>query len=371
MADDPRRDAPGRRGREDGEGRASSSPTKLGVDAPIMRRDARDRCTRACRCAKRSTALLVAPGEGRARLAMLGYVLDEIFVQHRAPSGHPERPARAEAVRDALVAAGIAERGTHVAIRAGHRRRARCACTRRATSRELERVVPGKSGWIDPDTYLLAGHVGCRARGGRLDERARAARDEGRAAAGHRASCARRATTRRAIRRWASACSTTSRSRRRRRARRVRRASRSSTGTSTTATARRTSSGTIRTCSTCPCTSSRTTRAPARRRRSAASARRGATINVGLPAGSARRRVRRGVRSRVPARARAVQAGPAVHLAGFDAFEHDPLAGMRVTHAGLRGDGAPAARGRRQRGPVGASSPCSKAATISTASPAA
>ena len=31
---------------------------------------------------------------------MLGYVLDDIFIQHRSPSGHPERPARAEAVRD-------------------------------------------------------------------------------------------------------------------------------------------------------------------------------------------------------------------------------------------------------------------------------
>ena len=30
----------------------------------------------------------------------LGYVLDEIFIDHRAPSGHPERPARAEAVPD-------------------------------------------------------------------------------------------------------------------------------------------------------------------------------------------------------------------------------------------------------------------------------
>jgi acetoin utilization deacetylase AcuC-like enzyme len=49
---------------------------------------------------------------------MLGYVLDDIFVQHRAPSGHPERPARAEAIRDALVAADIAHKGTHIPTRA-------------------------------------------------------------------------------------------------------------------------------------------------------------------------------------------------------------------------------------------------------------
>jgi acetoin utilization deacetylase AcuC-like enzyme len=86
----------------------------------------------------------------------LGYVLDDVFVDHRAPSGHPERPARAEAVRDALIAAGIAARGRHVA-------------TRPATDDELLRVhsaayldelgklVPGKSGWLDADTYFSPG----------------------------------------------------------------------------------------------------------------------------------------------------------------------------------------------------------------------
>jgi len=87
---------------------------------------------------------------------MLGFVLDEVFVEHRAPSGHPERPARAEAVREALIAAGIANRGTHVA-------------TRVATDEELARVhaggylddlakaVPGKTGWLDADTYFSPG----------------------------------------------------------------------------------------------------------------------------------------------------------------------------------------------------------------------
>jgi acetoin utilization deacetylase AcuC-like enzyme len=86
----------------------------------------------------------------------LGYVLDEIFLQHRSPSGHPERPARAEAVRDALVGAGIAGRGVHVPIRP-------------ATDDELIRVhgaayleglakqLPGRTGWLDPDTYFSPG----------------------------------------------------------------------------------------------------------------------------------------------------------------------------------------------------------------------
>ncbi len=87
---------------------------------------------------------------------MLGYVLDEVFVQHRAPLGHPERPARAEAVRDALVAAGVRERGRQIEARI-------------ATDDELGRVhggaylddltreVPGKTGWLDADTYFSPG----------------------------------------------------------------------------------------------------------------------------------------------------------------------------------------------------------------------
>ncbi len=87
---------------------------------------------------------------------MLGYVLDEIFTQHRAPSGHPERPARVEAIRDALLAAGIAAKGTHVAIRTASDEELERVHTGAFLS-ELERVVPGKSGWLDPDTYFSPG----------------------------------------------------------------------------------------------------------------------------------------------------------------------------------------------------------------------
>ena len=84
---------------------------------------------------------------------MLGYVLDEIFVQHRAPSGHPERPARAEAVRDALIAAGIRDQGTQVAVRpATDEEIVRVHAA--SYLGELEKALPGKSGWIDPDTYF-------------------------------------------------------------------------------------------------------------------------------------------------------------------------------------------------------------------------
>ena len=84
---------------------------------------------------------------------MLGYVLDEIFVQHRAPSGHPERPARVEAVRDALLAAHIRERGTQIQIRTASDAELAAIHSGEYLT-ELERVVPGKSGWLDPDTYF-------------------------------------------------------------------------------------------------------------------------------------------------------------------------------------------------------------------------
>ena len=83
---------------------------------------------------------------------MLGYVLDDIFIQHRAPSGHPERPARAEAVRDALLAAGIADRGTRIAPRIATDHEL-AAVHGSAYLSQLERLVPGKTGWLDPDTY--------------------------------------------------------------------------------------------------------------------------------------------------------------------------------------------------------------------------
>jgi acetoin utilization deacetylase AcuC-like enzyme len=89
-------------------------------------------------------------------MTKLGYVLDDLFIQHRAPSGHPERPARAEAVRDALKAAGIASRGEHRPIRAAtddELARVHAA----GYLEDLARTVPGKSGWLDADTYYSPG----------------------------------------------------------------------------------------------------------------------------------------------------------------------------------------------------------------------
>jgi acetoin utilization deacetylase AcuC-like enzyme len=87
---------------------------------------------------------------------MLGYVLDEIFVHHRAPGGHPERPARVEAVRDALVGAGVRERGQQVAVRAANDEEL-SRVHGAAYLRELEQTLPGHEGWLDPDTYYSKG----------------------------------------------------------------------------------------------------------------------------------------------------------------------------------------------------------------------
>ncbi|HVK75572.1 MAG TPA: histone deacetylase [Kofleriaceae bacterium] len=87
---------------------------------------------------------------------MLGYVLDEVFVHHLAPSGHPERPARAEAVRDALYAAGLRDRGRHIPVRPARDEELVRVHTPGYLD-ELVRTVPGRTGWLDGDTYFSPG----------------------------------------------------------------------------------------------------------------------------------------------------------------------------------------------------------------------
>ncbi|HRC56611.1 MAG TPA: histone deacetylase [Kofleriaceae bacterium] len=87
---------------------------------------------------------------------MLGFVLDDVFMQHRSPTGHPERVARFEAVATALRAANLAGRGKHIPIRSASEEellRAHSA----TYLQELTRTVPGKSGWLDADTYFSPG----------------------------------------------------------------------------------------------------------------------------------------------------------------------------------------------------------------------
>ncbi len=83
----------------------------------------------------------------------LGYVLDDVFVRHRPPGPHPERPERLVAVRDGLRAAGLEQRGHLVAVRAAREEELGRVHTA-AYLADMSRYLPGKSGWLDPDTYF-------------------------------------------------------------------------------------------------------------------------------------------------------------------------------------------------------------------------
>jgi acetoin utilization deacetylase AcuC-like enzyme len=83
----------------------------------------------------------------------LGYVLDDLFVRHRPPGPHPERPERLVAASEALREAGLERVGTRLAIRAAAEEELGRVHTAGYLA-ELGRLLPGKSGWLDPDTYF-------------------------------------------------------------------------------------------------------------------------------------------------------------------------------------------------------------------------
>ena len=90
------------------------------------------------------------------RYIMLGYVLDEVFMEHQAPAGHPERPARAVAARDALLASGIESVGRKIQPRAATEVELLAAHDGHHLE-SLAKQVAGNDGWIDPDTYFSKG----------------------------------------------------------------------------------------------------------------------------------------------------------------------------------------------------------------------
>lgn len=86
----------------------------------------------------------------------LAYVLDQVFTEHRPPNAHPERPERIDAVREALRAAHLAERGTALRVREATEDEIGRVHSAGYVS-ELTRNVPGRSGWLDADTYFSPG----------------------------------------------------------------------------------------------------------------------------------------------------------------------------------------------------------------------
>ncbi|WP_428266031.1 histone deacetylase family protein [Haliangium sp.] len=86
----------------------------------------------------------------------LAYVVDDVFAEHRPPIGHPERPERIAAVRAAVAAAGLEARGQRLPTRAaGEDEIGRVH--QPAYVDELIRLVPGHSGQLDADTFFSPG----------------------------------------------------------------------------------------------------------------------------------------------------------------------------------------------------------------------
>ncbi len=87
-------------------------------------------------------------GVARYRRRVLFVATDPVFSRHITGRGHPERPARLDAVRDGIANAGLADLTLPLPVRA-------------ATSTELERVHPAP--------YLASLEAQSRAGGGHLD----------------------------------------------------------------------------------------------------------------------------------------------------------------------------------------------------------
>ena len=83
----------------------------------------------------------------------VAYVVDELFEAHRPPRAHPERPERLAHLRTRLEDTRLRTDGSRLALRnvaddeLGRVHRAEYLS-------ELERTMPGQSGWLDSDTYF-------------------------------------------------------------------------------------------------------------------------------------------------------------------------------------------------------------------------
>lgn len=89
---------------------------------------------------------------------MLGYVVDDVFLRHQAPNGHPERAARVEAASAALrghATLAQAELVKPVAVRSATVEELGRVHTEAHVAR-VHRELTGSDGWLDPDTYFSA-----------------------------------------------------------------------------------------------------------------------------------------------------------------------------------------------------------------------
>jgi acetoin utilization deacetylase AcuC-like enzyme len=103
-------------------------------------------------------------------MACPALVLDDIFLEHKAPLGHAESPERARAIAAALKASGAEAIARTLPIRPATETEITAAHAP-AYLEDLARTVPGQSGWLDEDTFFSPGSWGAAlaAAGGAVD----------------------------------------------------------------------------------------------------------------------------------------------------------------------------------------------------------
>jgi acetoin utilization deacetylase AcuC-like enzyme len=86
----------------------------------------------------------------------VGYVIDEVFLAHRSPPGHPERPERLAAVLDGLRRSGLATLGQQLATRRAEDHEVGLVHTAGYWD-DVRKAVPGHAGYLDEDTFFSPG----------------------------------------------------------------------------------------------------------------------------------------------------------------------------------------------------------------------
>lgn len=86
----------------------------------------------------------------------VGVIIDEVFLGHVPEGMHPERPERLAAAARALTENGVRERAALLPTRKASDEELGRVHTAGYLA-DLERLVPGRSGWLDEDTYFSPG----------------------------------------------------------------------------------------------------------------------------------------------------------------------------------------------------------------------
>lgn len=84
-----------------------------------------------------------------------GFVYDDVFLQHKAPPGHPEREERLVSIVNALKGSNLWEKLVHIKPRKAGLSELEAVHTRE----HVERMRKARSGYADPDTYISEGSL--------------------------------------------------------------------------------------------------------------------------------------------------------------------------------------------------------------------